>query len=225
LSKHIPQANSYTLLFGIFTWYFLVVLDYLLSFSCCYSYFKAESHYICNLYRTKKEYDDMKKVLFVLPSHDQLGNTGKKTGFWLEEFASPYYEFIDNGYDVTVASPKGGHPPVDPKSNLEEWQTESTQRLQKDKSTQEKLANTLVLSQVSASDYDTLFLPGGHGPMWDLSVDKNLKKLVEDFYDGKKIVTAVCHGPAGLLQATDKHGNSILKDKKVTGFTNNEELL
>lgn len=167
----------------------------------------------------------MKKVLFVLPSHDQLGNTGKKTGFWLEEFASPYYEFIDNGYDVTVASPKGGHPPVDPKSNLEEWQTESTQRLQKDKSTQEKLANTLVLSQVSASDYDTLFLPGGHGPMWDLSVDKNLKKLVEDFYDGKKIVTAVCHGPAGLLQATDKHGNSILKDKKVTGFTNNEELL
>jgi putative intracellular protease/amidase len=166
----------------------------------------------------------MKKVLFVLPSHDQLGNTGKKTGFWLEEFASPFYEFIDNGYDVTIASPKGGQPPVDPKSNLEEWQTESTRRFQKDKSAQEKLANTLVLSQVSANDYDALFLPGGHGPMWDLSVDKNLKKLVEDFYFGRKIVTAVCHGPAGLLQATDKDGNSIFKDKKVTGFTNNEEV-
>jgi putative intracellular protease/amidase len=97
------------------------------------------------------------------------------------------------------------------------------QRFQKDKSAQEKLANTLVLSQVSASDYDTLFLPGGHRPMWDLSVDKNLKKLVEDFYFGRKIVTALCHGPAGLLQATDKDGNSILKDNKVTGFTNNEE--
>ena len=165
----------------------------------------------------------MKKVLFVLTSHDQLGNTGKKTGFWMEEFASPFYEFIDNGYDVTIASPKGGQPPVDPKSNLEEWQTDSTRRFQKDKSSQEKLANTLVLSQVSASDYDTLFIPGGHGPMWDLAVDKNLKKLVEDFYFGGKFVTAVGHAPAGLLQATDKDGNSILKGKKVTGFTDSEE--
>ena len=117
-----------------------------------------------------------KKVLFVLTSHDQLGNTGQKTGFWLEEFASPYYEFIDNGYDVTIASPKGGQPPMDPKSNLEEWQTDSTRRFQTDKSAQEQLANTLVLSQVSANDYDTLFIPGGHGPMWDLATDKILKK-------------------------------------------------
>jgi putative intracellular protease/amidase len=165
----------------------------------------------------------MKKVLIVLPSHDQLGNTGQKTGFWLEEFTDPYYEFIDNRYDVTIASPKGGKPPVDPKSTQKENQTESTRRFEKDESAQAKLENTLVLSQVSASNYDTLFLPGGHGPMWDLSTDKNMKKIVEDFYSDKKLVSAVCHGPAGLLQATDKDGNSILKGKKITGFTNNEE--
>ena len=124
---------------------------------------------------------DMKKVLFVLPSHDQLGNTGQKTGYWLEEFASPYYEFVDNEYEVTIASPKGGKPPIDPKSMLKENQTESTQRLQNDKSATDKLNNTLILNQVSASNYDTLFLPGGHGPMWDLSQDKDLKKIVGDF--------------------------------------------
>lgn len=165
----------------------------------------------------------MKKVLVVLPSHDQLGNTGQKTGFWLEEFTDPYYKFIDSGYEVTIASPRGGKPPVDPKSIQKENQSESTQRFEKDKSAQAKLENTLVLSQVSANDYDTLFLPGGHGPMWDLSSDENMKKIVEDFYSDKKIVSAVCHGPAGLLQATDRNGNSILKGKKITGFTNNEE--
>lgn len=165
----------------------------------------------------------MKKVLVVLPSHDQLGNTGQKTGFWLEEFTDPYYKFIDSGYEVTIASPKGGKPPVDPKSTQKENQSESTQRFEKDKSAQAKLENTLVLGQVSANDYDTLFLPGGHGPMWDLSSDENMKKIVEDFYSDKKIVSAVCHGPAGLLQATDRNGNSILKGKKITGFTNNEE--
>ena len=165
----------------------------------------------------------MKKVLVVLPSHDQLGNTGQKTGFWLEEFTDPYYKFIDSGYEVTIASPRGGKPPVDPKSIQKENQSESTQRFERDKSAQAKLENTLVLSQVSANDYDTLFLPGGHGPMWDLSSDENMKKIVEDFYSDKKIVSAVCHGPAGLLQATDRNGNSILKGKKITGFTNNEE--
>lgn len=165
----------------------------------------------------------MKKVLVVLPSHDQLGNTGQKTGFWLEEFTDPYYKFIDSGYEVTIASPRGGKPPVDPKSIQKENQSESTQRLERDKSAQAKLENTLVLSQVSANDYDTLFLPGGHGPMWDLSSDENMKKIVEGFYSDKKIVSAVCHGPAGLLQATDRNGNSILKGKKITGFTNNEE--
>lgn len=165
----------------------------------------------------------MKKVLIVLPSHDQLGNTGQKTGFWLEEFTDPYYKFIDSGYEVTIASPRGGKPPVDPKSIQKENQSESTQRFERDKSAQVKLENTLVLSQVSANDYDTLFLPGGHGPMWDLSSDENMKKIVEDFYSDKKIVSAVCHGPAGLLQATDRNGNSILKGKKITGFTNNEE--
>lgn len=165
----------------------------------------------------------MKKVLVVLPSHDQLGNTGQKTGFWLEEFTDPYYKFIDSGYEVTIASPRGGKPPVDPKSIQKENQSESTQRFERDKSAQAKLENTLVLSQVSANDYDTLFLPGGHGPMWDLSSDENMKKIVEGFYSDKKIVSAVCHGPAGLLQATDRNGNSILKGKKITGFTNNEE--
>jgi putative intracellular protease/amidase len=165
----------------------------------------------------------MKKVLVVLPSHDQLGNTGQKTGFWLEEFTDPYYKFIDSEYEVTMASPRGGKPPVDPKSTQKENQSESTQRFERDKSAQAKLENTLVLSQVSANDYDTLFLPGGHGPMWDLSSDENMKKIVEDFYSDKKIVSAVCHGPAGLLQATDRNGNSILKSKKITGFTNDEE--
>jgi putative intracellular protease/amidase len=165
----------------------------------------------------------MKKVLFVLPSHDQLGNTWQKTGYWLEEFASPYYEFVDNGYEVTIASPKGGKPPVDPKSLQKENQTKATERFQNDKSAMEKLDNTIVLAQVSSNEYDTLFLPGGHGPMWDLSEDENMKKIVEDFYNNKKIITAVCHGPAGLLQAKDRNGNSILRDKKVTGFANSEE--
>ena len=146
----------------------------------------------------------MKKVLFVLPSHDKLGDTGQKTGYWLEEFASPYYEFIDNEYDVTIASPKGGKPPVDPKSLQPENQTEYTKRLQNDQEAKEKLENTLILSEVSPDEYDTLFLPGGHGPMWDLSQDKDLKKLVERFYNNNKIISAVCHGPAGLIQATDK---------------------
>lgn len=165
----------------------------------------------------------MQKILFVLPSHDQLGNTGQKTGFWLEEFASPYYEFIDNGYDVTIASPKGGRPPVDPKSLQPENQTESTKRFQADKPANEKLGNSLVLKEVSSDDYISLFLPGGHGPMWDLSQDNDLKRIVEDFYNKDKIISAVCHGPAGLLQATDKNGYSILKNKRVTGFTNEEE--
>jgi putative intracellular protease/amidase len=165
----------------------------------------------------------MKKILFVLPSHDQLGNTGQKTGYWLEEFASPYYEFVDNGYDVVIASPKGGKPPVDPKSLQPENQTEYTKRLQNDRTVKDKLENTLILSEVSPENYDTLFLPGGHGPMWDLSQDKDLKRIVESFYNNKKIISAVCHGPAGLLQATDNNGSSILKDKRVTGFTNDEE--
>ena len=165
----------------------------------------------------------MKKVLFVLPSHDKLGDTGQKTGYWLEEFASPYYEFIDNEYEVTIASPKGGKPPVDPKSLQLENQTEYTKRLQDDQEAKEKLENTLILSEVSPDEYDTLFLPGGHGPMWDLSQDKDLKKLVERFYNNNKIISAVCHGPAGLIQATDKNGDSILKNKRITGFTNDEE--
>ena len=165
----------------------------------------------------------MKKVLFVLPSHDKLGDTGQKTGYWLEEFASPYYEFIDNEYEVTIASPKGGKPPVDPKSLQLENQTEYTKRLQDDQEAKEKLENTLILSEVSPDKYDTLFLPGGHGPMWDLSQDKDLKKLVERFYNNNKIISAVCHGPAGLIQATDKNGDSILKNKRITGFTNDEE--
>lgn len=165
----------------------------------------------------------MKKVLFVLPSHDQLGDTGQKTGYWLEEFASPYYEFVDNEFDVTISSPKGGKPPVDPKSLQLENQTDYTKRLESDKVAKEKLENTLVLSEVSSDDYDTLFLPGGHGPMWDLSQDKDLKNLVEKFYNNSKIISAVCHGPAGLIQATDKNGDSILKNKRITGFTNDEE--
>ena len=167
----------------------------------------------------------MKKVLFVLPSHDQLGNTGQKTGYWLEEFASPYYEFVDNEYDVKIASPNGGKPPVDPKSLQAGNQTEYTKRLEGDKDAKEKLNNTMVLADIAPDEYDILFIPGGHGPMWDLSQDKDMKKIVEDFYNMKKIISAVCHGRAGLLQAVVKNGDSILKNKRVTAFTNSEEQI
>jgi putative intracellular protease/amidase len=163
------------------------------------------------------------KVLFVMTSHDQLGDTGKKTGFWIEEFAAPYYKLADAGVDITIASPKGGQPPIDPKSEEPDAQTEATKRYYQDKALQEKLSQTKKLSEVKAEDYDAVFYPGGHGPLWDLANDRNSIKLIEDFYNQKKPVAAVCHGPAVLAQAKAPNGEPLVKGKNVAGFTNSEE--
>lgn len=163
------------------------------------------------------------KVLIVLTSHSELGSTGKKTGFWIEEFAAPYYVFKDAGIDVTLASPKGGQPPIDPKSDEPENQTEATKRFREDKELQEQLANTKMLSEVSVEDYDAVFYPGGHGPLWDLFEFPDSVKIIEAFWKNKKPVAAVCHAPAVLLNAKDENGAPLVKGKMVTGFTNSEE--
>jgi putative intracellular protease/amidase len=162
------------------------------------------------------------KILIVLTSHDKLGNTGRKTGFWLEEFAAPYYTFLDAGAAVTLASPRGGQPPLDPKSDTPEGQTELTRRFKQDPPAQAVLANTARLSDVNASDYDAVFYPGGHGPMWDLAEDLRSIALIEAFYNAGKPVAAVCHAP-GVLHRVKFQDQSIVKGKRVTGFTNGEE--
>jgi putative intracellular protease/amidase len=163
------------------------------------------------------------KVLMVLTSHDQLGNTGRKTGFWLEELAAPYYTFKDAGADVVLASPKGGQPPLDPKSNEPEFQTEYTRRFQADAAAMEQLANTLRLEQVSQADFDTVFYPGGHGPMWDLAEDPKSAALLESFIGAGKPVALVCHAPGALRHVNGPDGRPLVAGKKVTGFTNGEE--
>ncbi|MGO4329891.1 type 1 glutamine amidotransferase domain-containing protein [Cupriavidus sp. 2TAF22] len=162
------------------------------------------------------------KILMVLTSHDQLGNTGKKTGFWLEEFVAPYYTFLDAGVTITVASPKGGQPPLDPKSDEPEGQTELTKRFKEDTAAQAVLASTVKLAGVKADDYDAVFYPGGHGPMWDLTEDKNSIALIEAFYNAGKPVATVCHAPA-VLHRVVIDGQPIVKGRRVTGFTNTEE--
>ncbi|MCD9576049.1 type 1 glutamine amidotransferase domain-containing protein [Flavobacterium soyae] len=164
----------------------------------------------------------MKKVLFIVTSNDKLGNTGEKTGFWSEEFAAPYYELLDQGVEITIASPLGGQPPIDPKSADPASATEDTKRFDADKVLQEKLKNTLKLSTVNQKDYDAVFYPGGHGPLWDLVEDKNSIALIEAFYTHKKPVAFVCHAPAVLKNVKVK-GDYLVKGKKVTGFTNAEE--
>ncbi len=167
--------------------------------------------------------EKMKKVLFVLTSHEDLGNTGKKTGFWIEEFAAPYYVMKDNGIKITIASPKGGQPPIDPKSNEPDFQTPATVRFNKDKETQEILSKTVKLETVNQVDYDAVFYPGGHGPLWDLAEDKNSIALIEEFYQNNKPVAAVCHAPAIFKHTKNADGTFIVNGKKVTGFTNGEE--
>ncbi len=163
------------------------------------------------------------KILMVLTSHSTLGNTGRKTGFWLEEFAAPYYVFKDAGADITLASPKGGQPPLDPKSDAPEAQTEATLRFKQDTDAQTVLANTLTLSSVSADDYDAVFYPGGHGPLWDLAEDANSIALIEAFYAAGKPVAAVCHAPGALRHTKAADGSPLVQDKSVTGFANTEE--
>jgi putative intracellular protease/amidase len=163
------------------------------------------------------------KILMVLTSHDQLGNTGKKTGFWLEEFAAPYYILKDAGAAITLASPKGDQPPLDPKSDLPENLTELTKRFRADKAAQAELANTKKLSDVSADDYDAVFYPGGHGPMWDMPDNTTSIALIEAFVKAGKPVGAVCHAPAALVNVRGVDGEYLVKGKRVTGFTNAEE--
>lgn len=163
------------------------------------------------------------KILMVLTSHDQLGDTGKKTGFWLEEFAAPYYEFIDAGVEVTVASPKGGQPPLDPKSDEPDAQTAHTQRFREDEAAQQVLANSVPLAEINAHDYDAVFYPGGHGPLWDLVDDRHSIMIINTLYAAGKPVAAVCHAPIALRNAQKPDGTPLVQDKRVTGFSNSEE--
>ena len=163
------------------------------------------------------------KILIVLTSHSELGDTGKKTGFWVEEFAAPYYELADAGAEIALVSPKGGQPPIDPKSEEPEAQTKFTQRFDQDEPLKQKLAHTLKLSDVKASDYNAVFYPGGHGPMWDLVQDTNSIALIEAFQQQGKPMALVCHAPCALLKVKLPNGDLLIKGKKVTGFSDTEE--
>lgn len=163
------------------------------------------------------------KVLMVLTSHDQLGTTGKKTGFWLEEFATPYYVFRDAGVRIHLASPKGGQPPLDPKSDEPDAQTESTRRFMNDPEALAELANTSRLADLAPGDFDAVFFPGGHGPLWDLAEDRDSIALIEAMHGSRKPVAAVCHAPAVFRHAKNPDGSPLVKGKKVTGFSNSEE--
>jgi len=163
------------------------------------------------------------KILMVLTSHDELGTTGKKTGFWLEEFAAPYYVFKDSGAEITLASPKGGQPPLDPKSDEKDFQTAATERFKTDKEAQAALAQTVKLSDISPAGFDALFYPGGHGPLWDLAEDRDSIALIETMYAQGKPVSAVCHAPGVLRHAKSPDGSPLVRGKSVTGFSNSEE--
>ncbi|SDT12370.1 Putative intracellular protease/amidase [Pseudomonas asplenii] len=163
------------------------------------------------------------KVLMVLTSHDQLGNTGAKTGFWLEEFAAPYYVFKDAGVEVVLVSPAGGQPPLDPKSDLPDFQTEQTHRFKADPAAQQALANTVKLDTVRAQDFDSVFYPGGHGPLWDLAESSHSISLIEAFERAGKPIGFVCHAPGVLRHVKAADGSPLIKGRRVTGFTNSEE--
>ncbi|MGL4236652.1 type 1 glutamine amidotransferase domain-containing protein [Tabrizicola sp.] len=163
------------------------------------------------------------KILMVLTSHDTLGNTGKKTGFWLEELAAPYYAFKDAGAEITLASPKGGQPPLDPKSDEPAFQTDLTRRFNADEAAKAQLARTVRLDSVDQKDFDTVFYPGGHGPMWDLAEDRNSIRLIESFIAADKPIALVCHAPGVLRHVTNPDGTPLVQGRKVTGFTNTEE--
>jgi putative intracellular protease/amidase len=162
-------------------------------------------------------------ILMVLTSNDKLGETGHRTGFWLEEFAAPYYVFLDAGCDIALASPKGGQPPIDPKSDAPEAQTADTVRFRGDPDAQQALASSLPLAEISSNDYDAIFYPGGHGLLWDLVDDSTSTTLIEDFYTAGKPVSAVCHGPAVLRDPKKPDGSPLVGGKHVTAFTNSEE--
>ena len=163
------------------------------------------------------------KVLLVLTSHDQLGDTGRKTGFWLEELAAPYYELKQAGAEITLASPKGGQPPLDPKSNEPDFQTDQTRRFEADPEATAALADTKVLATVKAADFDAVFYPGGHGPLWDLAEDQDSINLIQDTLRSGKPAALVCHAPGVLRHVVNEDGTALVAGKQVTGFTNTEE--
>jgi putative intracellular protease/amidase len=163
------------------------------------------------------------KILIILTSHDTLGTSGRKTGFWVEEFAAPYYIFADAGAAIIIASPKGGQPPVDPKSEALEAQTPDTKRFYKDTTAIDLVAHSLKLSEINQEDYDAVFYPGGHGPLWDLANDAASIRLIEGFYNDEKPIALVCHAPAALVNVKAKNGDALVKGKHLTGFSNTEE--
>ncbi len=165
----------------------------------------------------------MIRILIVLTSHSDLGNTGKKTGFWVEEFAAPYYLLADAGAEIAIASPKGGQPPVDPKSEAPDAQTTATKRFYLDDDLLRRVAHTVKLSLVDEADYDAVFYPGGHGPLWDLTTDAQSIALIENFVKHNKPVVFVCHAPAALVRVKAPNGEPLVKDKELTGFSNSEE--
>ena len=163
------------------------------------------------------------KILMVLTSHGQLGDSGEKTGFWLEELAAPWYVFRDADIDVVLASPAGGKPPLDPKSSQPEAQSKITERFNDDEAAQQALANTHKLAEIDSSEFDAVFYPGGHGPLWDLAEDKQSIALIETFYANQKPVGTVCHAPGVLRHVRKPDGTPLVQGKRVTGFTNSEE--
>lgn len=195
-------------------------LSYLIALALSLSFLNANSQQSKN---SKLKNKDQKSVLFVLTSHDKLGDTGEKTGFWAEEFAAPYYYLLDKGVKITVASPKGGKAPIDPRSISGSRQSEATNRFQEDITTQKIIDNTVKLEDVRAEEFDAVFYPGGHGPLWDLAEDKTSIALIESFNKQGKPMAFVCHAPAALKNVKDTNGEPLVKGKKVTSFSNTEE--
>ncbi|WP_299391126.1 type 1 glutamine amidotransferase domain-containing protein [uncultured Gelidibacter sp.] len=199
-----------------------VILTIVTASSCKDSTNEGTSEIVSEA-QTDIKKDKKMNILFVLTSHDQLGDTGKKTGFWVEEFANPYYTLLDKGANITLATPKGGAAPIDPSSDAPDAATEATKRFDKDEEAQKLIANTKVLADMNPDDFDAVFYPGGHGPLWDLANDKTSVALIEKFNSQKKPIAFVCHAPAALKDVKDAEGNPLVKGKKVTGFTNTEE--
>lgn len=198
-----------------------IALTIITATSCKNSKNETSENVSENIKDIKKEKD--MNILFVLTSHDKLGDTGNKTGFWVEEFASPYYTLLDKGAHITIATPKGGAAPIDPSSAAPDAATASTDRFNKDDEAKSRIANTKVLADMNPDDFDAVFYPGGHGPLWDLANDAASIALIEKFNSQQKPIAFVCHAPAALKAVKGTDGNPLVKGKKVTGFTNTEE--
>lgn len=195
----------------------------IITASSCKDKTKNKTSETLSEHKTELKKEKEMNVLFVLTSHDKLGDTGKKTGFWVEEFANPYYTLLDKGAKITIATPKGGAAPIDPSSDSPDAATEDTERYNKDEKTKALIANTHKLSDMNADDFDAVFYPGGHGPLWDLANDATSIALIEKFNTQNKPVAFVCHAPAALKDVKNEDGTRLVKGKKVTGFSNHEE--